>query len=389
MPLDRPITSYVSVPLSYSADTLRFGYDSQEQNLSEQRRNRILIDGANRIFKLQRDFYNGFLTSARISVSQVRDLFVSLALGKINRCMQTRDMTLTQLTAHSERWWSRFTTADVWPNLPAYDDDDPYVPNSGFYSVLGTLAFYLYLNDDPAEGSDAFDLIDKCLGYFWGHINSVVPGSLTYSDAPITRFSAVLDYIGFSAEQAAAMTSWLQTSFDTTFTPASSAPNHHVQLRQNLIVPTDWSLLRRRIFAGEYVSELVGILTELGAENQQGLDYATVESRVLTLAPPCGMSLIYGAFAVEGMVKFAKVLNRAGDPNTFYKDYVNTMSEGDRLEAIQSLALSYDAWARLAQMNLIFEADGLAQRCYVHAAELVAASNLSVFPITDDNRLFL
>lgn len=386
MPLDKPIVSYVATPLSYRPDELRFGFSNQEENLAEQKRNRLLISGCNRLFKLQKDFYQGYSSSRRVSVAQVRDLFISICVGKINRCTQTRDSTLTQLTTHCDRWWQANTNLQVWPNLPAYDPDAPYNPEGGFYSVLGTLAFYMYLNEDPGSGLNPLDLVDRTLAYFWVKLSEVADDiGLLITETPASRMQALGNYIGLSISESNAVIQELDQVYNTRYTPPNSAPDYYKILKRNLILPTDWLLLRKRIFAGEYLDSLIQVIPGLEIENLP--DFPAITNRVLSIAPPCGLSLVYLALAVEGMSKFARLLANQSDLNLEYSQFIQQMPESLKQEALKYLSLSYDAWGRLAEMNLLYEAAGFTQRIYAHAAEIVLSSQLAVYPDTGDYRL--
>jgi hypothetical protein len=364
------------VGLSYNPNDIRFGNTDSIQYLFERRRNQAILQGSLRLFQLQIDYANSYLNIPTFTVLAYRDLLLSIALSMAARCAQSRDILYLELTSHAKKYWERYGN-NFWDAVPLYEDDPNFSPDSGFYGVAGSLAFWMYKHQDTGQGLYPTQLLERMLSYFWSDLG--VDPSLP---------AALLQDSLFSKLQIANVP---LSAYENMFTKIvssqiNSLPNWQaaivLALRRNLLTIADWESLRSRWILNEINPLLVSVIHDMsipiGNEAaalgvyEAAIPVNNFADQLLTIAPPAGMPLVYIALTVQGLVAAINFINSLSDLyDVPFTDFIDRDVYADlRYQIALQLATAHDALGALGMFNTLYEASGLSYRILIAITQL-------------------
>jgi len=400
-----------TVAFSYNPEDLRYGYASETEALYERIRNRALIQGKLRVIQIRAEYLASYASALNEpTLGHLRDLLVGIGLGQYVRCMQSVDTNYSVLSSHANRYWSGHAITDVWEEVPAYDKDNPYEVEPGFYGLAGSLGFLLYIADETGEGLLPVQLIERSLSLAWNNVG------IDYSETTpkqrhreLTTRLGVAGYDNWAVIERIVNRLYLFNSELDGVTIPESLQSAAGLLYGSLALPGTWSFLKQRFLLGEVDDELVPCFdavqvalntdVELRAEYNASTYNDTFFSDILAAAdsilPPAGTPLFYSAFAAESAAAAVSIIE------TFARDNPNVDIFSLPLTAVQSiplysqlratlaeaLALGYDAYAALAFFGNSLEAAGYSYRFYLIAAYLLEKNHVCVIPTDTDWRL--
>jgi hypothetical protein len=394
--------SHFSVGLSQKADDIRFGYTNQKTYLYNQSRDRVLLNGINLFITLMNKFtqaYTNVELEKHTFLTQ-KDLFISIALGKTIRCCQTIDSAYEKLTPHAEQYWKDpFAYNNVWGQVPIqYLDTNTFDVPDGYYGPAGSLGFYLYKYKIDTNALTPIEIIQAALDTFWSSL------SISTSISASEQHQLILNKVGvlsvpFNVYTAALNYIW-------------SNPNVHPvilgivqELRSNAVSLEDFQSLKQKFIFASVNPSVITALTnlqsfinnysesallpvELNLPNINPDTFSNILKSVLSICKPAGFSLIYQVFAIQSLVRTAKVItntpldiiNSPYYPSTRYGYNSNLL-----LSISNNLSTMYDAYAALAYLNTMQEARGYSYFIYRKIIELINYNTTLTIPFENNN----
>jgi hypothetical protein len=394
--------SHFTVGLSQKPDDLRFGYTNQKSYLYSLSRDRTILNGINLFITLMNKFIQAY-TNVKLedhTFLTQKDLYISMALGKMVRCCQTVDSAYEKLTPHAESYWKNtFAYNKVWGQVPInYLNTNSFDIPDGYYGPAGSLGFYLYTNRIDTNSLSPIQIIEAALDSFWSSL------SISTSISALEQHQIILNRVGV-----------LSIPFDIYTTALNyiwANPNFHPtilgivqELRSQAINSTDFESLKQKFIFGLVKQPLITALTnlqsfinnysevtplpsELKIPSINPNSFTSVLNNILDICKPAGFALVYQVFAIQSLVRTARIITNSSLDviNTPY--YLSTRygyNPNLLLSIANNLSTMYDAYAALAYFNTMQEARGYSYFIYQKIVELINYDINITIPFSENN----
>jgi hypothetical protein len=385
------------VGVSYNPDDLRFGYSNPNDYYIEKKRMKALLAGKTRLFNLQVKYSQSYLAGNTFSVINYRDMLMSLAINVAMRCLQTSDVSYTSLTTHAQRYWKRYGK-DFWLSVPTFEDTPEFKVEEGYYGLAGSLAFWLYKNQDTCDDLYPLQILERILEYFWDDLGIT-------ETLPKNKQEQLFNNLEIDDNYFELLTTALNKLYILNVSDQpSGAINPLKLLKQNFLSANDWANLKKRILLGEIDDALLLAIKSLQEMCNDNIESRTfyglpVKSDVyvdelitnlLLIAKPAGLALVYQAFALEGLINAINKLNDLSESaltGTFAEFLSVDIYSAVRYEVAELLTTTYDAFGALGHFNSILEARGLAYRIFLSCLQLIKNNNNKYISEDGDYRL--
>lgn len=379
---------HFSVGLSQKPDDIRFGYTNQKVYLYSQSRDRSIINGINLFISLTNKFTQAYNDTKFEDINFInqKDLFISIALGKVIRCCQCVDSLYEKLTPHSELYWKTpFAYRNVWGEVPiSYLQTNSFDRPDGYYGPAGSLAFYLYKYNVDTNSLSPIEILERALENFWSElsISSFILPSQQHQLAlnrvgllavPFDLYTTALNYI------------WKNPDFNAT------TLNIVRDLRADAVVIEDFDSIKQKLmfatvkpsvlkalsglqsFINNY-QEPLSLPKELNLANIDPNTFKNILDNILDICKPAGFALIYQALAIQSLVRASRLIINT-DLTLIESSYYEAIKYGRNTTLLQGLAnnlsTGYDAYAALAYLETQQEARGYSYFIYQKIAELI------------------
>lgn len=396
------MNTHFNIGLSQKADDIRFGYTNQKTYLYNQSRDRVIVNGMNLFVTLMNKFtqsYNSISIDNHTFITQ-KDLFISIALGKMIRCCQTVDSAYEQLTPHAEEYWKNtFAYNNIWGQVPiSYLNTNIFDVADGYYGPAGSLGFYLYKNKIDTNSLSPIEIIEASLDAFWSSL------SISTSISAFEQHQLILNKVGvlsvpFDVYTKALNYIWTNPNFHPTIL------NIVQELRSDAINIDDFNSLKQKFLFGIVKPSLVKALTnlqsfinnytdtvplpaELNLSNITPNTFNNILTNVLDICKPAGFSLVYQVFAIQSLVRTARVITSTPldvISTKYYESVRYGYNSALLLSIANNLSTMYDAYAALAYFNTMQEARGLSYYTYQKIVELINYDTKITIPFQNNS----
>ena len=394
--------SHYSVGLSQQADDIRFGYTNQQTYIYSQSRDRTIINGINLFITLMNKFINAFnkVNVESLTFLNQKDLFISIALGKMIRCCQTVDSAYEQLTPHATLYWKDpLSYHKLWGSVPlSYLNTNTFDIGDGYYGPAGSLGFYLYKYKIDTNNLTPVQIIQVALDAFWSEL------SISTGVSPFEQHNTILANVGLSSisfDEYTKALNYIWNNPNVNSTTLSIVRS----LRADAVSIKDFSSLKQQLMFATIKPSVLQALTTLqfmvnnytdikplppalNLTNINPNTFKTILTNVLDICKPAGFNLIYQAFAIQSLVRASKVIINS-DLNIVSGNYYNAIRYGQNtsllLDIAQNLSTMYDAYAALAYFNNLQEARGLSYFAFQKVVELINYDSTTVIPFDNNN----
>lgn len=393
---------HYSVGLSQNPDDIRFGYTNQKTYLYNQARDRSIVNGINLFISLANKFTQAYVNTSLedITFLNQKDLFVSIALGKITRCCQTTDSAYEALTPHAEKYWTKiFAYREVWGEVPiSYINTNVFDRVDSYYGPAGSLGFYLYKYNVSTDSLSPIQIIEEAISRFWSELG------ISAFTSPTQQHREVLTKVGlfsvtFDLYTTALKYIWANPNIDPVIL------NIVRRLRADAINTTDFDSLKQKLMFATIKPSVLEALTSLQVfiNNYSGLSplpselslfkiapntFNEIQTNILNICKPAGFALIYQVFAIQSLIRASRVITTA--PIDIIKtSYYDSIRYGKNssllLDLANNLSTAYDAYSALAYLNTMQEARGYSYFIYQKIVELINYDVKLTIPFTNNN----
>lgn len=278
-------------------------------------------------------------------------LFLARAIREATLSVAYTNNRCRKLTPHAKRYFQFYDFRDLAPEAPPVQELQ--IPS--IYGPPGSLAFYLTRHpelDDPSL--ELQDLLSLALQSFWSELD--LPLSTPISE----RYQSLLSYYNIDYQFLTNVATSLQQRLEPSYTmrrwsvtlddlSVVTFPQTFEISQYPEAILTEWELCQRAANSSDEFAVKYNI-----QKAQDPFRLTKSAKRLLRLAPPAGMSLVYQAIVIELYLNIITQFQQLDDnvlslplPAFSKHDDVKALIP----EVVESLAGIYDAYTKLSRVR--------------------------------------